>query len=227
MKAKLRTTEETSSDLIPNLIFRQIFTFAVLLCPHRHFYLLLPVFECFSLPCRSAVHGSEQSVAPLPSSADVQTYSDLTEFFSLHLSRSILDETFPVLQSVCIVCKVPHLPLHHAMSPLRPLGPVSFHSAFTLSCWSPHSIPRYISQSNLHPPFPCGTKLIEDDWFFPGCSDSALETRQQELEEELAQARGLGQHRAKKLAAPSQRSLQVSGPSTGTYMCPTCRWQSS
>ncbi|TNM90573.1 hypothetical protein fugu_002862 [Takifugu bimaculatus] len=36
----------------------------------------------------------------------------------------------------------------------------------------------------------------------------ALETRQQELEEELAQARGLGQHRAKKPAAPSQRSLQ-------------------
>ncbi|XP_055363253.1 golgin subfamily B member 1-like isoform X2 [Betta splendens] len=36
----------------------------------------------------------------------------------------------------------------------------------------------------------------------------ALATRQQELEEELAQARGLGQHRAKKLAVPSQRSLQ-------------------
>lgn len=60
-------------------------------------------------------------------------------------------------------------------------------------------------------PSPCGTKLIEDDWFFPGCSDSALETRQQELEEELAQAQvqGLGRHRAKKSAAPSQRSLQV------------------
>ncbi|XP_013769942.1 golgin subfamily B member 1 isoform X2 [Pundamilia nyererei] len=36
----------------------------------------------------------------------------------------------------------------------------------------------------------------------------ALVTRQQELEEELAQARGLDQHRAKKLALPSQRSLQ-------------------
>ncbi|GLD71893.1 golgin subfamily B member 1-like isoform X5, partial [Lates japonicus] len=36
----------------------------------------------------------------------------------------------------------------------------------------------------------------------------ALATRQQELEEELAQARGLGQHRAKKLTAPAQRSLQ-------------------
>uniref|UniRef100_H2L2V4 Golgin B1 n=1 Tax=Oryzias latipes TaxID=8090 RepID=H2L2V4_ORYLA len=36
----------------------------------------------------------------------------------------------------------------------------------------------------------------------------ALTTRQQELEEELAHTRGLGQHGAKKLAAPSQRSLQ-------------------
>ncbi|XP_069575863.1 golgin subfamily B member 1-like isoform X2 [Brachyistius frenatus] len=36
----------------------------------------------------------------------------------------------------------------------------------------------------------------------------ALATRQQELEEELAQARGLGPLRAKKLAAPAQRSLQ-------------------
>ncbi|KAM6950503.1 uncharacterized protein PEZ65_023524 isoform 2-T2 [Lycodopsis pacificus] len=36
----------------------------------------------------------------------------------------------------------------------------------------------------------------------------ALATRQQELEEELTQARGLGQHRAKKMAAPAQRSLQ-------------------
>ncbi|XP_039600406.1 golgin subfamily B member 1-like [Polypterus senegalus] len=37
--------------------------------------------------------------------------------------------------------------------------------------------------------------LIEDDWFFPGCSDPALVTRQQELEEELAQAQGLQQQR--------------------------------
>uniref|UniRef100_A0A3P9H072 Golgin B1 n=1 Tax=Oryzias latipes TaxID=8090 RepID=A0A3P9H072_ORYLA len=36
----------------------------------------------------------------------------------------------------------------------------------------------------------------------------ALTTRQQEMEEELAHTRGLGQHGAKKLAAPSQRSLQ-------------------
>nr|XP_015194008.1 PREDICTED: golgin subfamily B member 1-like isoform X2 [Lepisosteus oculatus] len=39
--------------------------------------------------------------------------------------------------------------------------------------------------------------LIEDDWFFPGCSDPALVARQQELEEELAQARGLRQQRGK------------------------------
>ncbi|KAG2462336.1 LAMA3 protein, partial [Polypterus senegalus] len=35
----------------------------------------------------------------------------------------------------------------------------------------------------------------QDDWFFPGCSDPALVTRQQELEEELAQAQGLQQQR--------------------------------
>lgn len=154
------------------------------------------------LKCSSAVFCRHKT-------ANISQNSSVSTF--LHY-RSVLDETFPVLQSVCIVCKVPHLPLHHAVSPLRPLRPVSFRPAFTLSCWSLRSIHRYISQSNLHPPFPCGTKLIEDDWFFPGCSDSALETRQQELEEELAQARGLGQHRAKKLAAPSQRSLQVGGP---------------
>ncbi|XP_037103995.1 golgin subfamily B member 1-like [Syngnathus acus] len=50
--------------------------------------------------------------------------------------------------------------------------------------------------------------LIEDDWFFPGCSDPALATRQQELEEELAQAQGLSQHGHKKLAVPAQRSMQ-------------------
>ncbi|XP_056134638.1 golgin subfamily B member 1 [Lampris incognitus] len=50
--------------------------------------------------------------------------------------------------------------------------------------------------------------LIEDDWFFPGCSDPALASRQQELEEELAQAQGLSQHRAKKQAVPAQRTLQ-------------------
>ncbi|KAF3832280.1 hypothetical protein F7725_025945 [Dissostichus mawsoni] len=36
----------------------------------------------------------------------------------------------------------------------------------------------------------------------------ALASRQQELEEELTQARGLGHHRSKKLSTPAQRSLQ-------------------
>ncbi|XP_034385570.1 golgin subfamily B member 1-like isoform X2 [Cyclopterus lumpus] len=51
-------------------------------------------------------------------------------------------------------------------------------------------------------------ELIEDDWFFPGCSDPALASRQQELEEELTQARGLGRRRAGELAAPVQCSLR-------------------
>ncbi|XP_054825935.1 golgin subfamily B member 1-like [Eublepharis macularius] len=38
----------------------------------------------------------------------------------------------------------------------------------------------------------CGTKLIEDDWFFPGCSDPAIVSGQQELEEELATGQGIG-----------------------------------
>uniref|UniRef100_A0A3Q0R2U3 Golgin B1 n=1 Tax=Amphilophus citrinellus TaxID=61819 RepID=A0A3Q0R2U3_AMPCI len=46
----------------------------------------------------------------------------------------------------------------------------------------------------------------------------ALVTRQQELEEELAQARGLSHHRAKKLAATTQRSLQLH--LTGLYLYP-------
>ncbi|XP_031425305.1 golgin subfamily B member 1-like isoform X1 [Clupea harengus] len=50
--------------------------------------------------------------------------------------------------------------------------------------------------------------LIEDDWFFPGCSDPALANRQQELEEELAQARGLRHPRVKKMGDPGTRSLQ-------------------
>uniref|UniRef100_A0AAQ4RPV5 Golgin B1 n=1 Tax=Gasterosteus aculeatus aculeatus TaxID=481459 RepID=A0AAQ4RPV5_GASAC len=62
----------------------------------------------------------------------------------------------------------------------------------------------------------------EDDWFFPGCSDPALATRQRELEEELTQARGLGHApRAKAPPPPAQRSLQASfqdprGPSEST-----------
>nr|XP_025042567.1 golgin subfamily B member 1-like isoform X4 [Pelodiscus sinensis] len=34
--------------------------------------------------------------------------------------------------------------------------------------------------------------LIEDDWFFPGCSDPAIVSGQQELEEELTAAQGTG-----------------------------------
>lgn len=118
-----------------------------------------------------------------------------------------------MFHSSSVVFTVPHLPRHgnththtHTSSPslsARPLSPCPAH-------FTPPTH-EYLPAPTDIPPVPCGTKLIEDDWFFPGCSDSALETRQQELEEELAQARGLGQHRAKKLAAPSQRSLQVGG----------------
>lgn len=55
----------------------------------------------------------------------------------------------------------------------------------------------------------CGTKLIEDDWFFPGCSDPALANRQRELEEELAQARGLHPQKGKKTGTSSPLNLQV------------------
>ncbi|XP_040265816.1 golgin subfamily B member 1-like isoform X3 [Bufo bufo] len=37
--------------------------------------------------------------------------------------------------------------------------------------------------------------LIEDDWFFPGCSDPAMDSGQVELEEELSAARGQGKLR--------------------------------
>ncbi|KAJ4921468.1 hypothetical protein JOQ06_022362, partial [Pogonophryne albipinna] len=83
--------------------------------------------------------------------------------------------------------------LHHSVPP--------YHFITVTPTTSPPSI-------NNPPPSPCGTKLIEDDWFFPGCSDPALASRQQELEEELTQARGLGHHRSKKLSTPAQRSLQ-------------------
>ncbi|XP_028812550.1 golgin subfamily B member 1 isoform X2 [Denticeps clupeoides] len=49
--------------------------------------------------------------------------------------------------------------------------------------------------------------LIEDDWFFPGCSDPALANRQQELEEEMARERGL-RRASKKLGDPVPRSIQ-------------------
>ncbi|XP_047678652.1 golgin subfamily B member 1 isoform X2 [Tachysurus fulvidraco] len=51
-------------------------------------------------------------------------------------------------------------------------------------------------------------ELIEDDWFFPGCSDPALANRQRELEEELAQARGLRPQRGKKMGSSSPHNLQ-------------------
>ncbi|TRY55731.1 hypothetical protein DNTS_010297, partial [Danionella cerebrum] len=60
-----------------------------------------------------------------------------------------------------------------------------------------------------------------DDWLFPGCSDPALANRQQEVEEELAQVRGLGARRNRKQEYLAPRSLQeefahtqdVTGPS--------------
>lgn len=127
-----------------------------------------------------------------------------------------------MFQSSFVVLKVPHLP----SSSKTPSIPAHFiyslssclqkMSSFTPPPFCPaHYISHLpsINPSSIQTtfPFPCGTKLIEDDWFFPGCSDPALVSRQQELEEELAQSRGLGQHRAKKLAAPAQRSLQVGG----------------
>lgn len=150
---------------------------------------------------------------------------------SIFLSQSVfcccfhfVDKTvFLCSKSSFVVLKVPHL-LSSSKTPsiiqhtylfsvILSSKNVFFHSATILSC------PLYISHlPSINPssiqttfPFPCGTKLIEDDWFFPGCSDPALVSRQQELEEELAQSRGLGQHRVKKLAAPAQRSLQVGG----------------
>jgi len=61
---------------------------------------------------------------------------------------------------------------------------------------------------NIYDPLPlsCGTKLIEDDWLFPGCSDPALANRQQEVEEELAQAHGLKSRKPKYF---TPRNLQV------------------
>ncbi|XP_050990479.1 golgin subfamily A member 4 isoform X2 [Labeo rohita] len=50
--------------------------------------------------------------------------------------------------------------------------------------------------------------LIEDDWLFPGCSDPALANRQQEVEEELAQARGLSPQKSRKPKYFTPRSLQ-------------------
>lgn len=52
----------------------------------------------------------------------------------------------------------------------------------------------------------CGTKLIEDDWFFPGCSDPAIVSGQQELEEELARGQGIG-----RMHPERRKSTQPSG----------------
>lgn len=51
-------------------------------------------------------------------------------------------------------------------------------------------------------------ELIEDDWLFPGCSDPALANRQQEVEEELAQAHGLCPQKSRKPKYFTSRSLQ-------------------
>ncbi|XP_042631730.1 ELKS/Rab6-interacting/CAST family member 1-like [Cyprinus carpio] len=51
-------------------------------------------------------------------------------------------------------------------------------------------------------------ELIEDDWLFPGCSDPALANRQQEVEEELAQARGLCPQKSRKPKYFTPHSLQ-------------------
>ncbi|XP_027756281.1 golgin subfamily B member 1-like isoform X2 [Empidonax traillii] len=47
--------------------------------------------------------------------------------------------------------------------------------------------------------------LIEDDWFFPGCSNPAMVSGQQELEEELATAPGMG-----RLQQPRRKGTQTS-----------------
>ncbi|XP_039212757.1 golgin subfamily B member 1-like isoform X2 [Crotalus tigris] len=51
--------------------------------------------------------------------------------------------------------------------------------------------------------------LIEDDWFFPGCSDPAIVSGQQELEEELATGQGIGRMPLeRKKTIQSSRKLQ-------------------
>ncbi|XP_067413627.1 golgin subfamily B member 1-like [Emydura macquarii macquarii] len=49
-------------------------------------------------------------------------------------------------------------------------------------------------------------ELIEDDWFFPGCSDPAIVSGQQELEEELTAVQGTG-----RLQQARRKSNQASG----------------
>ncbi|XP_016106047.1 myosin-11-like [Sinocyclocheilus grahami] len=75
--------------------------------------------------------------------------------------------------------------------------------------WSQFRILLSIALNIFDPlPLSCGTKLIEDDWLFPGCSDPALANRQQEVEEELAQARGLCPQKSRKPKYFTPRSLQ-------------------
>ncbi|XP_025945161.1 golgin subfamily B member 1-like isoform X1 [Apteryx rowi] len=52
-------------------------------------------------------------------------------------------------------------------------------------------------------------ELIEDDWFFPGCSDPAIVSGQQELEEELTTVQGIGRlHQARRKSNQTSRKLQ-------------------
>nr|XP_021411578.1 golgin subfamily B member 1 isoform X2 [Lonchura striata domestica] len=58
--------------------------------------------------------------------------------------------------------------------------------------------------------------LIEDDWFFPGCSDPAIVSGQQELEEELATVQGMGRlQQARRKGSQTSRKLQEEFPFDG------------
>ncbi|XP_030804720.1 golgin subfamily B member 1-like isoform X2 [Camarhynchus parvulus] len=58
--------------------------------------------------------------------------------------------------------------------------------------------------------------LIEDDWFFPGCSDPAIVSGQQELEEELATVQGVGRlQQARRKGSQTSRKLQEGFPFDG------------
>ncbi|XP_019374961.1 PREDICTED: golgin subfamily B member 1-like [Gavialis gangeticus] len=51
--------------------------------------------------------------------------------------------------------------------------------------------------------------LIEDDWFFPGCSDPAIVSGQQELEEELTTGQGIGRlQQSRRKSNQASRKLQ-------------------
>ncbi|XP_030337031.1 golgin subfamily B member 1-like isoform X4 [Strigops habroptila] len=52
-------------------------------------------------------------------------------------------------------------------------------------------------------------ELIEDDWFFPGCSDPAMVSGEQELEEELTTVQGMGRlQQARRKSNQTSRKLQ-------------------